>query len=128
MASFRPVRQIRAGEPVTAGVASRPDVALTQRTDALRDRINAIDAGKTLIDTGAALDTGVLEGQPVYWNATTLRYEQALAAVEHDEASGTLVQQASSDCLGMVLRKTSAAVGDVMLGGVAPFTGLANAI
>lgn len=125
---IRQVRHIQPGEPVSAEVASRPDRALQGRTDHLRDRINNLETGMALVDFDAAISLDVQEGFAVYWNATLQRYEPAMALMETDAETGTLVAAASADCLGLVLTKRSAKVGDILLCGLAEFDELSNAI
>ncbi len=122
------IRNVIAGEPVQASVVSRPDRALEERTDYLKNRLDATAAGQALFDLDATLAADVMEGQPVFWNAVTQRYEQAFAAVETDPATQTLVTQASSDCLGLVYKKNSATLGDVVLRGIVQLPALTNAV
>jgi hypothetical protein len=122
------IRHIAAGEPVQAEIVGRPDKALEQRTDYLKDRLDAAALGRALFDVDATIAEDVLEGQPVFWNYQTQRYERALAAVENDEITQTLVVQASSDCLGLLYSKKSPTLGDIVLRGIVKLPGLTNAI
>jgi len=122
------VRHVAEGEPVQAGVVGRPDKALEERTDYLKDRLDAAALGRALFDVDATIAPDVLEGQPVFWNYQTQRYERALAAVENDDVTQTLVVQASSDCLGLLYSKKSATLGDVVLRGIVKLPGLVNAV
>ena len=121
------IRHIQVGEPVSASVASRPDKAMEGRTNYLKEVIDQIEAGRALILRDQAVAPEVLEGQPVYWNPETDRYEQALAAVENTDV-GVFAPTASSDCLGMVLTKKVGNTADIVLWGVVAFPTLANAI
>ena len=121
------VRHIQAGEPVSAGVAGRPDKALEGRTNYLKEVIDQIEAGRALILRDQAVAPEVLEGQPVYWNADNDRYEQALAAVESTDV-GEFAPTVSSDCMGMVLTKKVGNTADIVLWGVVAFPSLANTI
>ena len=122
------IRHVAAGEPVQADIVGRPDKALEQRTDYLKDRLDAAALGRALFDVDATIAPDVLEGQPVFWNYRTQRYERALAAVENDEITQTLVVQASSDCLGVLYNKKSPTLGDIVLRGIVKIPGLTNAI
>lgn len=124
----RNVRHIQTGEPVSAGVAGRPDRALEQRTAHLKEVLDASALGAAIFDVDATLDPTVLEGQPVFWNAETQRYEAALAGVEPDAESSVLVPTAASDCDGLLYVKRSAALGDVVLYGLVKLPSLTNAI
>lgn len=121
------IRHIQAGEPVSAGVTSRPDKAMEGRTNYLKEVIDQIEAGRALILRDQAVAPEVLEGQPVYWNADNDRYEQALAAVENTDV-GVFAPTASSDCIGMVLAKKVGNTADIVIWGVVAFPTLANAI
>jgi hypothetical protein len=122
------IRQVAPGEPVQAGVVNRPDAALEERTNYLKDRLDAAALGRALFDVDATVAPDVLEGQPVFWNHQTQRYEQALAAVENDDATQTLVVQSSSDCLGLLYKKKSSTLGDVVLRGIVKLPAIVNAV
>lgn len=122
------IKHVAPGEPVEAGVVSRPDRALEQRTEYLRDRLDAADLGRALFDMDATVSPDVLEGQPVYWNAQAQRYERAIAAVETDQTTGLLVIQPSSDCVGLVYHKKAADRADIVLRGIVKLPALVNAI
>lgn len=122
------IKHVNPGEPVQAGVVSRPDRTLEDRTDYLKDRLDAAALGKILVDSDATICSSVMPGQPVYWNWTEKRYEPALAAVASDPETQTLVVQPSSDCVGICLRKRSATLGDIVLRGIVDIPDLANAI
>jgi hypothetical protein len=122
------IKHVTPGEPVQAGVVSRPDRTLENRTDYLRDRLDAAALGQAIFDTDATVAPDVLAGHPVYWNSTEKRYERAQAAVETDATSQTLVVLPSSDCVGMCLRKKGETLADVVLHGVVDMPELQNAI
>jgi hypothetical protein len=122
------IRHVAAGEPVQASVVGRPDKALEERTDYLKDRLDAAALGRALFDVDATIAEDVKEGQPVFWNYQTQRYERALAAVENDDITQTLVVQASSDCLGLLYSKKSPTLGDIVLRGIVKLPGLTNAV
>ena len=116
------------GEPVQANIVNRPDVALEDRTNYLKDRLDSAALGQALFDVDATIAPDVLEGQPVFWNYQTQRYEQALAAVENDEVTQTLTVQASSDCLGLLYKKKNATLGDIVLRGIVKLPSISNAV
>lgn len=122
------IKHVTPGEPVQAGVVSRPDRTLENRTDYLRDRLDAAALGKAIFDTDVSIASDVLAGHPVYWNATEKRYERAQAVVEADTVSQTLVVQPSSDCVGICYRKKNETLGDIVLHGVVDLPELQNAI
>jgi hypothetical protein len=122
------IRHVNPGEPVKANIVGRPDRALEARTGYLKDRLDAAELGRALFDTDATIAPDVVEGMPVFWNYQTQRYEKALAAVENDEATQTLVTQASSDCIGILYNKKSSTLGDVVLRGIVRMPAIANAV
>jgi hypothetical protein len=121
------IKHVTPGEPVQAGVVSRPDQALTDRTDYLRSRLDAAELGRAIFDTDATIASDVLPGHAVYWNYTTKRYEKALAAVTTDQTTGAVVVQPSSECVGLCARKKSATLGDIALHGIVSIAELENA-
>lgn len=122
------IRHVAPGEPVKANVVGRPDTALEERTNYLKDRLDAAALGRALFDLDATIADDVMEGQPVFWNYQTQRYEKALAAVENDEVTQTLVVQASSDCLGLLYKKKDSNLGDVVLRGIVKLPAITNAV
>jgi len=123
------MRHVQKNDPVTASTASGPDKTLEARTNYLKDRVDEIEAGRALIWNDQTVAVTVLEGQPVYWNSTNLQWELALAGVEDCVDANTLAATAASNCKGVVLRKKSGGVADIVLWGVVKFTDqLANSI
>jgi hypothetical protein len=123
------VPHVQSGEPVSASTASRPDRALEARTNYLREALLAIEEGRLLVWKDQRVDPAVAVGQPVYWHAANQRFELALAAVEIDAESGTLVPKASTDCVGLVLSKHGGgSLAHIALGGVACVPSMAAAI
>ena len=121
-------RHVTPGEPVNAGVVSRPDRALQDRTEYLRDRLDASALGQALFDVNATVAPDVLEGAPVYWNTTTQRYENALAAVEISPVTQTLVTSPSSDVVGLCGKKKAATLADIVLRGIVQLPAISNAV
>jgi hypothetical protein len=122
------IKHVNPGEPVQAGIVSRPDRTLEERTDYLKDRLDAAALGKVLVDSNATIAPNVLPGQPVYWNWTEHRYECALAAAGPDPETQTIVVHPSSDCVGICLTKRSETLGDIVLRGIVDIPELQNAI
>lgn len=116
------VRHVQKGSPVTAGNTSRATRDLEQQTRALREQLSQATLGQNLVLTAQPLDPDVLDGHVVYWNDDTQRYEQALAGVTNDSATGMLVPTAAADALAIVIAKQSATVGTLLLLGVATLT------
>lgn len=121
-----PVRHVRPGESVTAGVTSRSTRALEQRSAYLKDRLDAIENGRALIDADVTLSSDVLVGMPVYWNSASLRYEPAMASAAVT-AEGSLEFSASSFCVGICTDKNTNTSGSVTLFGLTTISTLQNA-
>lgn len=121
-----PVRHVRPGESVTAGVTGRSTRALEQRSAYLKDRLDAIETGRALIDADVTLASSVLVGTPVYWNATDLRYEPAMAAAAVTPES-SLEFSPGSFCVGICTDKTTSTSGSVTLFGLTTIPTLQNA-
>jgi hypothetical protein len=121
-----PVRHVRPGESVTAGVTSRSTRALEQRSTYLKDRLDAIEQGRALIDADVTLSSDVLVGTPVYWNSTNMRYEPALAATTLAQ-DGSLEFSTSAFCVGICTDKSTSTSGSITLFGLATIPTLSNA-
>lgn len=117
MAWTNQIEHIRNGESVSAGVASRPDRQIASRTEQLRAQIDDLQAGDSIADTSAVLESSLSVGQPVFFNTSTQRYEKALAATV-ESSSGVLSVAESAQVVGVVSSKTSSTAGTVLLLGV----------
>lgn len=122
------IRHVVAGEPVQASIVNRPSQSLEDRTNYLKDRLDAAALGRAIFDSDATIAEDVEEGDAVFWNHTTTRYERAVAAVENDETTQTLVIQPSADCMGLLYSKKSPTLGDIVLRGIVKIPNLTNAI
>jgi hypothetical protein len=111
------VRHTADGEPVSAATDGRPTRDLEGNAAYLRARIDAAELGEGVVAYDETVEPGVLPGMAVYRNPATARYERALAAVELDPGSGTLVPAASSDVVGVVVFKASITGADILLAG-----------
>jgi len=109
---------IQDGERVDANVSGRPDRSLSDRTQYLKDRIDAQDNGQALFAFDVTVESSANVGQAVYWSETNQKFEKALAAVELD-ANGSMVNTQSSNIIGIVYSKTSATVATLLLSGKA---------
>ncbi len=112
------VNFIQNGEKVDANVSGRPDRTLSDRTEYLKQRIDALDNGQALFVFDVAVEPSVEVGHAVYWNASSQRFEKALAAVESD-SNGRIVNSKTCDVLGIVHSKTSSTVATILTAGKA---------
>lgn len=122
------IKHVTPNEPVNAGIVGRPDRTLEERTEYLKERLDAAELGRAIFEVDATVSPDVLPGQPVYWNWTTNRYERALVAIAQDETTGVFSVQPSSDCVGMCYRKKAADRADIVLRGLVVFPELTNSI
>ena len=68
---------IQNGERVDANVSGRPDRSLSDRTEYLKQRLDALDNGQALFAFDVAVAADVVVGNAVYWNVTSQRFEKA---------------------------------------------------
>lgn len=122
------IKHVNPNEPVQAGVVNRPDQTLADRTEYLKERLDAAELGRAIFEVDATVSTDVLPGHPVYWNWATNRYERAVVAVTLDESTQVFSTQPSSDCVGMCFKKKAADRADIVLRGLVVFPDLTNSI
>jgi hypothetical protein len=122
------IRHTQAGDPVSAPVASAAAKTLEARTNYLKEVLDAVEAGRALIQQDVLVRSDTQVGQPVYWDATNQYYAPAKAGVENDEATNSLVATEASDVAGMVLAKKAGNLADIVLWGLVQFGDLSNVI
>lgn len=105
------VSHVQPNSPVSAGNTSKSTRELEQRTNYLREIIEAIEAGRLLVRRDQALNPDVVEGDAVYWDATEKRFDRALAAVVNDPVTSVFVPTETSDCLGICVLKENTTSG-----------------
>lgn len=114
------IEHVQDGEPISASVTGRATRELEERSNYLRDRLDASELGENLLLTSRTLDSAVLPGQAVFYNTATARFEQALASVTIDLETGALIGAPSTLVVGIVIAKANPTLGDVLLLGAAP--------
>ncbi|MCH8854618.1 MAG: hypothetical protein IID41_18475, partial [Planctomycetes bacterium] len=120
MAGFQElVEFIQNGELVNAGIAGRATRQIDGNTRYLRDVIELILAGETIIARCKTVNSNVKPGQPVYFSTVTSQYEQGIGKVVADVSTGLLVTSESSQIWGIVLTKLNATKADILLHGIA---------
>ena len=118
------VHPIKDGENVQASVANRMQYELQQRTDYLKSRLDALDAGQVLMARGVPVyynvddPASVLVGHAVYWDPTTGLYKAALARVVYDPVLGGFVTAPSSYVMGICVFKYGNGTADIALNGL----------
>jgi hypothetical protein len=113
------VRHVIDGEGVDANTTGRPTRDLERRTAYLRARLDAAELGQACVIYDATLESSVQVGHAVFYNATTQRYESALADAYTDSETGLFVIAASADVIGVVKSKTNATLGNIVVAGLA---------
>lgn len=107
------------GEQVKAGVANRAPRTNDANIRFLRNRVDDITAGETIVAVDRTVASNVQVGQPVYFNSTTLQFEQALSQTETDITTNQLVVASTAIVWGIVLNKTNPTLADILLSGIA---------
>lgn len=105
------------GEQVRQRVANRLPTELQQRTDHLKQRLDAAAVGEALHLRNVAMASTVLAGHAVYWDAVAAEYRSAKASVEFDPTVGAYTIAASSYVVGMCSTKHNDTLGDIALVG-----------
>lgn len=105
---------IRDGENVQASVTNRYPDQLAQRTEYLKERLDALEAGEALALLDVALGADTLVGHLVYWDAALQEYKAAKAGTEYDTDAETWGVSKSSFVEGIVVGKSSATRGDII--------------
>lgn len=108
------IKVIRPGEPVSADVANRPDREIAERVQALRNRL--LEQGGKLIIFEQSVESTVSVGDAVYFNKTTNKFDRALATTQ--VVNGRIAPADSADVLGIVSRKHSGGIADIILMGL----------
>lgn len=103
------------GEAVEAKVDSRPTRALENQSRYLKDRVDGIENKEALVAYDCPVDSAVIVGMAVYWNAEISRFDRALAGYEFDQETRTLETSPMCDVIGVALYKHSAEVADILL-------------
>lgn len=101
------VRHVAKGEPVTAGVDSRPTRDLEGQTNYLKTRLDEASLGQTIGRDGVPVGSDVFLGAAVYYDTTDSTHRNGLAGVESDMSSGTVIPSKQSFIVGICVSKTN---------------------
>lgn len=110
------INLIRNGDSVEARTPNRPLLQLADRTQYLKDRLDAAAAGEGLVIFSQPLDSSVSVGDVVYFDKTSESYKKAIAAVNEGN-DGILRTSESSFVIGIVVRKLTSTSGDILING-----------
>ena len=119
MSLERFIKYIREGEPVSPGTPNRPLQQLDQNIQYLWNLIQAANLGSTVYARAQTVNSTLKVGQPVYFDATSARFEPAFAATESDSATGYLTVPDQAQVWGIVAEKHNATLADILLFGYA---------
>lgn len=106
----------RDGDSVDEKTIGRPLSQLAERTQYLKDRLDAAAVGEGLTLFSQPIASTISEKDVVYYNATQERYELALAEAVED-AAGILRTGVRAYVVGIVIRKLSTAAADILIQG-----------
>ena len=110
------VRRIRNGMPVNEISAGIPVQDLADRTNYLKQVLEAFQAGHALTDQDAALHASTYVGAAVYFSEADNAYVPALASYTVS-GDGLVTFDSSSKVLGVVIEKSGTHAGTVVLSG-----------
>lgn len=116
------------GEEVRARITNRYPDQLKDRTQNLKDRLDAIEEGQGIYLRNVALSSSTQVGTLVYWDAVLEEYKPALAATQYDLLTGEWSIAASSFAVGIVIQKAGSTMGDLFLFGYLPDFDFTNTI
>ena len=107
------VRLISDGESVSAGVTNRATQDLAQRTQNLREALQSLSSGQSLLHTNVAIQSGLAVGAPVYLDGATYKPAKAAAGSGSTPAPESMV-------VGLVQSKLTDTTGAVAFAGRIP--------
>lgn len=110
---------VKDGDPVKAAVTNAPAQVLSDRTEALRAMLSAIQAGQQVMLRDAPLAAGTGVGDVLYFKAGDLVSALALAQWKELGPTAELSPAESAVYLGLLVSKTADRVGDVLCAGFA---------
>jgi hypothetical protein len=116
----RSVPLVADGDPVKASVTNAPTIVLSDRTAALKALFDSIEKSQQLLLRDAPIDTDVEEGHVVFFESATFVHNTALALYRSLETvNGRIEPAEKAIATGVVINKTSANSGDILMAGVA---------
>lgn len=110
------VKLIKDGEAVSAKTANRPLTTLVERTQYLKDRLDAASHGEGLILFSQTVSESVTVGDAVYYDTSNDVFQSAIAAAV-DNDTGALRTADSAYVVGLVIRKLTTTSADILIYG-----------
>lgn len=117
MSLERLIEYVRNAERVSAGVTNRGPRGLEQLVRYLWEIISAIDSGEAVIARQVSVESDAALGMPVWYNDAQSRFERGLAGLDGALGNGVLRTLDSAQVRGVVSRKHSDTLADVVLHG-----------
>jgi len=108
---------VQDGDAVSAAITNPPIEVLAARTQALRDLVNAIEAGEQITLRNAPLAASISAGTVVFFDAAELVHDKSFA--QWLSVSGATELRPASETVytGIVIRKTADRAGDILVTG-----------
>jgi hypothetical protein len=110
------ISMIRNGDDVNEQTVGLPVTQLAERTQYLKDRLDASAIGEGLILFSQAISSAVSADMAVYYDETDQQFKPALASTT-DDVNGMLKLADSGYVIGVVARKLSAVAADILIRG-----------
>jgi hypothetical protein len=112
------VNHVQPNSAVSSSNTSQPTRELEQRTNYLREVIEAIEAGRLLVLRDQSLAPDVAEGDAVYWDDENKQFARAIASVSNDPLNGSFITNITSECVGLCMVKDNPIGGTIALMGM----------
>lgn len=125
MAYKRRINHVTHGSQATAGNVSTATRELAGNVEYLKSLIDGAFTGQAVFAREQTLESGLLVGQPVYFDAADQTFRPAIAAAA--TANGQLIAAETAEVIGIVYEKQADTQGDILLLGFAEVD-LSNAI
>lgn len=111
------VPYVQDGDAVSAAITNPPIEVLAARTQALRDLVDAIEAGEQITLRNAPLAESISAGTVVFFDATELVHDKSFAQWLSLSGATELRPAAETVYTGVVIRKTADRAGDILVTG-----------
>lgn len=111
------VRTIRDGEAVTAGVANRPVLDLAGNVTVLRETLEQMRVGSSLVLRSQRVDPAAAAGRPVYLDGATGTWKPAVASLVSSGVDAGSWQFGPDSYVGGIVYSRVGRTGDILING-----------
>ena len=112
------VKKLEDGSPADATVLNAPIQALVDRTDYLKNKLEEVTTNAKVIAYNVKLDITVEPGDFVYYDCSCELFRKALAVwADSYEPNGELLAAPSAQASGVIIKKSTSNMGDLLMGG-----------